>query len=214
MSGVVALAGGRIVSCSEDGSVKLWLSEGTFEPQLELLDHTGPVIAITKLSESVVATASWDKTICLFNLSLAEQYKCKDSVHMGAVKEVAFLINKKAATYGEDGEWCIWELDTGKLLRKERNCPSDIDKSSRIQYNDEKNLQNMKFNYEYFDPNETMTRCTYSDDYIVLGTSFGNVFIWKRNRTNHTAKPPQVSSPSSLSNVLQRVQNLGTRRSF
>ena len=177
--------------------MKLWLSEGTFEPQLELLDHTGPVIAITKLSDSVVATASWDKTICLFNLELAEQNRHRTSVHTGAVREIVFLLNRKAATSAEVGVWYVWELDTGKLLRRESSCPQEADKSQKIQYNNEKNLQNMKFNYEYFDPNETMTRCAYSDDYIVLGTSFGNVFIWKRNKADlsRNRSPSRPTTP-------------------
>ncbi|MBY0231588.1 MAG: HlyD family efflux transporter periplasmic adaptor subunit, partial [Gemmataceae bacterium] len=124
----VAVLGDRVVSGSEDHTVRLW-SRVAGEDRLEektQLDHSAPVrcVAVSGAGEKKrLATGTSTGRVRLFDLDdLEKGQKLLASKHSGPVNALSFSHDgKHLVTAGEDASLCLWNAESGELLGRVAN---------------------------------------------------------------------------------------------
>jgi WD40 repeat protein len=119
---VTAEAAPRIVSGSEDNTVRVWKrlpAEDRWVEELQL-DHKVPVrsLAVTgpKTKAAVMLTGTVTGRARLFTLADMKELML-ESRHTGAINACAFSPEGDlCVTAGEDASLCLWKVETGKLM--------------------------------------------------------------------------------------------------
>ena len=125
----VGVSGDRVVSGSEDQTVRIWArvaGEDRLAEQTQL-DHRAPVrcLAVTgpKSDKKLLATGTSTGRVRLFDLDdLKGGQKLLKSKHTGAVNAAAFNADGTlCVTAGEDASLCLWDARTGESLGRVPN---------------------------------------------------------------------------------------------
>ena len=96
------LKDGRFATCSDDHSIIIYNNK-TFKPDLTIKEHSSDNYCITQLSSDVLASASLDKTIKLFNIN-GNSYNVLQTLshHTNTVYKIIELKDKKLVSCSED----------------------------------------------------------------------------------------------------------------
>ncbi|NXV51167.1 FBXW7 protein, partial [Uria aalge] len=108
--------GNRIVSGSDDNTLKVW-SAVTGECVQTLVGHTGGVWS-SQMRDSIVISGSTDRTLKVWNADTGE---CVHTLyghtkHQSAVTCLQFS-SKFVVTSSDDGTVKLWDLKTGEFVR-------------------------------------------------------------------------------------------------
>jgi len=106
--------GGRIASCGEDMTVRLW-STNSGEMLLTIVGHEGAVMGVDISPDGkIIASCSEDKTVRLWDANMGESLRILEG-HSSAVWTVAFsLDNHMLASCSNDETVRIWDPSTGE----------------------------------------------------------------------------------------------------
>ncbi len=117
----LARSGGDILSCGDDGTVRLWRDGAEFHC---MRGHDGWVTALDILTGDRAASAGFDGTVRVWDLGAGREIRAAKA-HEGSVWAVAALPDgKRLATGGDDGT--VRVLDAGTLketARLDAVCP-------------------------------------------------------------------------------------------
>eukprot|EP01036_Dinobryon_divergens_P033781 gene33781-biopygen26749 len=132
---VIALPNGRLVSCSDDSTLRIWnVTTGDFETVLR--GHDGEVSSVIALSDGLLVSCSWDRTLRVWNATTGDcecvlsghdggvrtvrvwnitTGDCETVLtgHDGEVRSVIALPDGRLVSCSVDGTLCIWNADTG-----------------------------------------------------------------------------------------------------
>jgi dipeptidyl aminopeptidase/acylaminoacyl peptidase len=109
--------GARLVSASEDQSVRLWDVESGEELRT-LLGHSGQVVSVAFSSDGArIASASEDRTVKLWDAETGQELRSFHG-HTGSVLSVDFSPDgTRLASTGRDRTVKLWEIALGRELR-------------------------------------------------------------------------------------------------
>ena len=108
MRQVIFLPSGHLVSCSYDGTIKVWNHE-KMDMIYELKDHEEWVLSIELLSNGYLASGSADKTIKIWNLTDRMCVRTLEG-HQDGVFSLAVLQNGNLVSCSWDDSIKIWNL--------------------------------------------------------------------------------------------------------
>ena len=109
---VMFLPDGRLVSCSSDGTIKIWNAENGKE-LCQLNGHHQAVLSIALLPNGCLVSGSIDKTIKIWDLEKQKAIRTI-SGHSDWVVSMRVLKNGKMASYSKDDTIKIWNLNSKK----------------------------------------------------------------------------------------------------
>lgn len=114
---VFAPDGRTFVSCSADGSVKIWDSD-MFQPIAALLGHTDGVFSVAwSPNGQWIASASADGTVMVWDVATAEPVHTLRG-HRGAVMAIDFVTDGDLlVSGGRDGDLRVWDVTTGECVK-------------------------------------------------------------------------------------------------
>jgi WD40 repeat protein len=120
------LADGRLVSGGEDGTIKLWPTDGTDEPVV--LSHGSSVFSLAVLADGRLASGGYDRKIKLWSKNGTGEPVVLS--HGSWVYSLAVLADGRLASGGGDGNVKLWLVNEQKLiaalcLRAGRNLTKD-----------------------------------------------------------------------------------------
>jgi WD40 repeat protein len=115
VSAVAALEGGRAVSSSVDGTLRVWDLEGRETLQI-LRGHTAGVRAAAVLEGGRVVSGSSDGTLRVWDLEGGETLQTLQG-HTAGVSAVAMLEGGRAVSGSVDGTLRVWDLESGQTLQ-------------------------------------------------------------------------------------------------
>ena len=118
---VTPLADGRLASCSDDRTIKIWdlsIPDGQ-QCVATLKGHTWVVKSVTQLPDGKLATASEDKTIKVWDLNKLDEEPCVATLngHTKPVLSVTALADGRLASCSSDSTIKLWDLS--KLDRQQ-----------------------------------------------------------------------------------------------
>ncbi len=115
----IAFAGdGRVISAGDDNDLRLWsLGEGT---STRLAGHTAKILGLAVApSGNLVASASWDGRIGLWDLDAPEAPPRFLTGHTAGVNDVAFSADGRQLYSGStDGSVRVWDVASGDQRRQ------------------------------------------------------------------------------------------------
>ena len=112
---VTALIDGRLASCSNDQTIKVWdLSRPKGqECVVTLNDHTDAVYSVTQLPDGLLTSYSDDQTIKVWDLGKSKGQQCVETLHdeySGWVESVTPLVDGRLASWSGDKTVKVWDL--------------------------------------------------------------------------------------------------------
>lgn len=111
---LIALADGRLIAGTEDGTIRLW--DPAIGEELARLDgHQRDVNALALLPNGWLASASWDETIRLWDLATAKQLKQLVG-HHGSVNALAVMADGRLVSGSNDKTIRLWDPASGAEL--------------------------------------------------------------------------------------------------
>ena len=120
---------GRVASCSEDGTVRIWNMANCGEDrewhnmkvdiacERVLAGHTGPVTCVRHLGIGRLASGSEDKTIRIWNLQEETPTEMVLEGHEEGVNAIHHLSSTRLISGAYDKSVRLWDTDTGELLK-------------------------------------------------------------------------------------------------
>jgi len=104
------VSGSYLLSGSEDTLIKLWNLTDNFNHENTLEGHTGIVISLKNLTNNRLASASFDKTIKIWDII---NFVCMQTLtgHIEEIQCLAVLPNNQLASGGCDFNIKIWDLN-------------------------------------------------------------------------------------------------------
>ncbi|HKI17804.1 MAG TPA: WD40 repeat domain-containing protein, partial [Isosphaeraceae bacterium] len=106
---------GRVVSGSDDGTVKLWdLNSG--QEQSTLSGHGGRVRALAVTGDGRVVSGSYDGTVKVWDLNSGQEQSTL-SGHGGRVRALAVTGDGRVVSGSDDGTVKVWDLNSGQEQR-------------------------------------------------------------------------------------------------
>ena len=114
--GSIKLISNDIILCGRGKSIDAYdLNSGEFVKSL--VGHTDSVQCVDMLSDGRIVSASWDKTIKIWNLNSGQcKQTLKDSVNKGIVMCMLILPNDILVTGSGDDIIKVWDLKINKLV--------------------------------------------------------------------------------------------------
>jgi len=108
---------GRLISGSENNSIIIY-NTITYQPDLIINEHKGPVFCITQLYSGILATCSEDKTMKLFNIK-GNNYNIIQTLneHTGSVNLVKEIENKYLVSCSSDKSIIFYLKDNDKYKK-------------------------------------------------------------------------------------------------
>ena len=117
-----------LLSCSDDGGIRLWPMAASAEGASAALGtetdwHTAAVTGIAALGDGLIASSSRDASVRVWRLSSPLAGACARVLrgHGDAVYAVCHLGGTRCASGGEDGTARVWDAATGACLREFRH---------------------------------------------------------------------------------------------
>ena len=117
INAILPISYDRILSSSNDGTVRLWQCE-TGDYLGTILDQEASVDSMLMISEDWLATGNSDGTISIWNIKLCQQLIEKYSGHKGSITSLSMLNNKYLLSTSLDCTAMLWELVSGKCSKK------------------------------------------------------------------------------------------------
>ena len=112
---LAALPGGRVVSGSADGGLRVW-DLATGQTVRTLAGHGGWVNAVAVLPDGRVVSGSDDRSLRVWDLTTGEGVRILEG-DAGWVSAVAVLPHGRIVSGGGDGSLRVWDLATGETMR-------------------------------------------------------------------------------------------------
>jgi hypothetical protein len=113
----VALSEKKVLSCSEDGTIRVW--DLVTKRQLRaLLGHTGAVTDATLIQDGRIVSSSADRSLRVWNLQSCVCEIALLDAHDGVIHGVRSLPSGNVASFGSDGTVRIWNLNTRECVHK------------------------------------------------------------------------------------------------
>lgn len=107
------MSDGRLASCSNDRTIKIYNKNKNFNCDMTLFGHTQKVSSICQLDYGRIVSCSWDRTIKIwkvFQTSYHCQYTIGDA-HSNEIRKVIALTNHRFASCSQDKTIKIWNSD-------------------------------------------------------------------------------------------------------
>ncbi|HEV3238205.1 MAG TPA: WD40 repeat domain-containing protein, partial [Gemmataceae bacterium] len=127
MSQILVAADGRIVTASEDGTIRIWDGE-TGKQRLKLThEHWVRSIAVSPDGKKLVSS-SLDDTVCLWDLTTGRKiYKLPGHGNLGGRRAVGFSTDGKSfLSWGDDMYLRKWDVATGKAVSEYKIRPKGV----------------------------------------------------------------------------------------
>jgi WD40 repeat protein len=115
VTGLAVVDPRRFVSCSRDGTLRLW-DVGTGSEVRRFEGHEGPVLSLIRLDRRRVLSGSADRTIRLWDVETGRELR-RYVGHQGAATCLA-LSGGRVLSGSEDRTLRLWDVDTGRELRR------------------------------------------------------------------------------------------------
>jgi WD40 repeat protein len=115
VSGLAVLDGRRFVSCSHDGTIRLWDADTGAELR-RFEEHEGPVLSLVRLDGTRVVSGSKDKTLRIWNVETGRELR-RIVGHDGAVNRL-MVLDGCIVSASEDNTIRFWDAETGQELRR------------------------------------------------------------------------------------------------
>ncbi len=112
---LAVLPDGRIVSGSDDKSIRIWDAD-TGECLCALEGHLDGVTCLALLPDGRIVSGSNDRTIRIWNADTGKSVRTLKG-HIGQVRCLAVLPNGRVVSGSDDKTIRIWNADTGKSVR-------------------------------------------------------------------------------------------------
>lgn len=105
---LVRLKNGKIASCSSDKTIKIF-NLLTNECELTIKGHTEDVTSITQISDNILASGSFDKTVKIWIIN-GSTYECEHTYqgHQNKIQKVITLTKDRIASCSKDKTIIIW----------------------------------------------------------------------------------------------------------
>lgn len=100
--------GCRFASGCDGGVVCIWRLD-TGECTKRIIAHRGPVTALLELDNTLLLSASVDRTLQVWNIETGENV-CVLTKHKSSIKVVSWLDGIKFASAGNDEFICVWSM--------------------------------------------------------------------------------------------------------
>jgi len=114
-------------SCGDDGKT-FGIDINSGQLALTLPVHVDSVSDIAFSNDGqLVATASYDKNIFIFSLSMMTS-KCKLKAHSSAVVKILFLTQNRLFSVDKNSSAIIWDINTAKVIARLKGIHDDITK--------------------------------------------------------------------------------------
>ena len=111
---VIALPSGQLVSCSDDGKLKVWnpAQPDGLQCVATLAGHTGGVCNVIALPSGLLVSCSFDKTLKVWDLAQPDGSQCVATLtgHTGWVWNVIALPSGQLVSCSDDGKLKVWDL--------------------------------------------------------------------------------------------------------
>ncbi|MEA2599552.1 MAG: hypothetical protein QOF89_544 [Acidobacteriota bacterium] len=115
VNAVAVLPSGRVVSGSDDGTLRVWdLESGRTLQTLE--GHTASVHAVAVLDGRSVVSASADRTLRMWDLESGRTLQALEG-HAPWTPALAVLDGRQAVSGSTDGTLQVWDLESGRTLQ-------------------------------------------------------------------------------------------------
>jgi WD40 repeat protein len=111
-------SGRRIISDSEDNTIRIWNAETGEQIGLPIKGHTRSVSSVAFSPDGKqIVSASYDKTIRIWNAETGKQIGSPLEGHNFDINSVAFSPDgKRIVSASSDETICIWDTETRKLI--------------------------------------------------------------------------------------------------
>jgi WD40 repeat protein len=106
---ILSLKNSRIITCSEDKTMKLWdFSESSNKPLVQYKGHTEGVLDLIQFTKSKIVSCSRDKTLRIWNIETGKELVCiKNNQPYYCIKQVS---DAQIACAGGDADIRIYDL--------------------------------------------------------------------------------------------------------
>ena len=111
---VLFLPDGRLASCSNDWTVRVWDTQGRRAP-IVLKGHSNWVLAVALLPNGWLASASSDLTIKMWDLEAKKEVRTLRG-HTSAIVSLRALRNGNLASFSHDGTIKIWNTNSNESI--------------------------------------------------------------------------------------------------
>ena len=163
---LAVLNDGRLVSGSDDKNIIIY-NKMTYKPDVIIKEHKSHVHYITQLSEGILASCSYDKTIKLFIIK-GNKYKTLQTLnyHSNSIYKVLELKNKYLVSCSEDKSIIFYFKDNSKYkLDYKKIINGSCRTITQTKENEISYLENFNNNYNiyFFDLNERKIKSSISN---------------------------------------------------
>ena len=107
---LLLLSDGRLASCSEDSTIKIFDIDNNYHCDITIRGHTSIISYISQLKDSRIVSCSWDKSIRIWRVTKST-YKCEyiiENAHNDCILKVIPLSNNRIASCSNDKRIKIW----------------------------------------------------------------------------------------------------------
>jgi WD40 repeat protein len=127
ISRILATAGGRAITGSDDGSIRIWDLATSRQERKLLHDYWVRDIAVSPDGSRLVSSGL-DDSVRLWNLSDSKEiYRLPGHGRLGGRRAVAFMNDGKSfASFGDDFYLYIWDVRTGKAIAEHKLQPTGV----------------------------------------------------------------------------------------
>jgi WD40 repeat protein len=107
--------GSRIVSCCDDGSIKVWTVEGNGNMERELLGHKGAIGSAISIDTDHFVTGGYDSSVRVWDIRDGQNKPLLQ--HTSAVQCLVLLSGDTLASGSRDNKICVWNWTNGQCLK-------------------------------------------------------------------------------------------------
>ena len=106
---ILSLKGSRVITCSEDNTMKLWdFCESSNKPLVQYKGHTEGVLNLIQFTKSKIVSCSRDKTLRIWNIETGKELVCiKNNQPYYCIKQIS---DAQIACAGGDADIRIYDL--------------------------------------------------------------------------------------------------------
>ena len=123
ISCLIILLDGRLASCSDEKTIKIFNISNNYNCDMTIEGHTDGITFICQLNDNKIISSSYDKSIKIWNITQST-YQCDYTIndaHDGCVNKVIPLLNNRIASCSSDQTIKVWNSKPPYNLIKSLN---------------------------------------------------------------------------------------------